>query len=542
MSIEHAGRARAALWLRVSTTDQTHASQESALRALAEARSVQVVKTYEVKKSAWKGKHADLLDEAVRDARSGLFTHLFIWALDRLDRQGPLSTLQKIKEIEDAGAKVVSLQEPWLEQMPQIRDLMISLTAWVAEWESSRRSERVKARKDELAAQKIWPGGRPPYGYRNDAGQLRTVEAEAETVKLIYRLYTDHRMGVRKIQDELWKRGVSAPKGGRQFSRSHIHNVLHDPTYSGEHRNGVPAPVIIDTELRTRADRRLRDNRHLRPPQAKNHWPLHRMKCGVCGSRFGVDSGGGRVRTYYCRGRQRDSGLYARTGQLCPVPRQVADELEARLLDELRATINSPVHFIAALDTAIARLEGQEQELDRDLAPLIDELEEVEAELKEIERARIRARLFPEELDAMERDAAERQRSLESRIDALGPGRQHELEETRSLLAGARDWRRVAEYRAKTGSNMNAFSFDPDVAESDQLVDFRDRGGVFLDVKGESVQEALGDILDRLHAEAYALEDRVEIRGVIEFDVPFGPADDPVRDSRQVSTPSRGLG
>lgn len=67
------------------------------------------------------------------------------WALDRLSREGSLYTLQLVDRLAKAGVAVASYQEPWVEVSGDMRDLLLSITAWVARMESKRKSERVKA-------------------------------------------------------------------------------------------------------------------------------------------------------------------------------------------------------------------------------------------------------------------------------------------------------------------------------------------------------------------------------------------------------------
>ncbi len=383
---------RAALWLCVSTGEQSLDPQESALRALAEEQGHCVVTVYGIKRSAWSGSQDDEFVQLLKDGKDGHFTHVLVWSLDRLDRQGVLSTLKKLEQLDDAGINLVSYQERWLDQLSSVRGLLISVIAWVAQWESERRSERVKARKDDLSGRGLWPGGKPPYGYTNEEGVLVKVDEEARNVELIYSMYADQAMGQRRIEDELWRRGFKGRKG-RRFHKNSIHRILNDPTYLGEHPNGVKAPIIVDKEMKSGVEARMRENRHLRPAKSKTVWPLQGMKCGVCGSRISVDSGGSRRRTYYCRGRQKDSGYHMRTGKTCTAPRLSANDIEDRLLSELTTAMRSPETFITTLDAAISRLEAQEQELATDIGPLIEEIEELNRQLIEIDRARTKGRI-----------------------------------------------------------------------------------------------------------------------------------------------------
>ena len=82
----------AALYLRVSTRDQTTENQELALQQWAERLDLDVVKVYADTASGARGDRAALAD-LFADAQRGRFSVLLLWSLDRLTREGPVRTL-----------------------------------------------------------------------------------------------------------------------------------------------------------------------------------------------------------------------------------------------------------------------------------------------------------------------------------------------------------------------------------------------------------------------------------------------------------------
>ena len=81
-----------------------------------------------------------------KDARTGRFDVLLVRALDRLSRQGVAATLGIVERLGREGVAVWSLQESWTEAgSPALRELLMSIAAWVAREESERRSERTRA-------------------------------------------------------------------------------------------------------------------------------------------------------------------------------------------------------------------------------------------------------------------------------------------------------------------------------------------------------------------------------------------------------------
>jgi DNA invertase Pin-like site-specific DNA recombinase len=136
---------KAAIWTRVSTEDQHFSNQLSSLNAYAEYRGLEVVQTYNVQESAWKGAHRVSLSQVYAQARAGMFQVLLVWALDRLSREGVQATLEIVDRLARYGVQVWSVQEQWTEADGASRELLLSITAWVARQESERRSERTKA-------------------------------------------------------------------------------------------------------------------------------------------------------------------------------------------------------------------------------------------------------------------------------------------------------------------------------------------------------------------------------------------------------------
>lgn len=136
---------KAAIWLRVSTGEQHAENQLPDLQVWGERRGLQIMMTYQVQESAFRGAHQKALSQVYADARAGRFQVLLTWSLDRLSREGPQATLEIVNRLGKAGCQVWSLQEPWTEAAGELRDLLLAIAGWVARQESVRRSERTKA-------------------------------------------------------------------------------------------------------------------------------------------------------------------------------------------------------------------------------------------------------------------------------------------------------------------------------------------------------------------------------------------------------------
>ena len=72
-------------------------------------------------------------------------TRVLLPALDRLTREGIGIIMQLFNTFRTYGVQVISHQEPWLEQAGPMADLLTAIAGWAAQFESARRSERIKA-------------------------------------------------------------------------------------------------------------------------------------------------------------------------------------------------------------------------------------------------------------------------------------------------------------------------------------------------------------------------------------------------------------
>lgn len=144
------GMAKAAVWIRVSTSHQDTANQLPAIEQFCQHRGYEIVRTFVVSDSAWQGgkpggDYRAALKEAMAAAHRGEFGVVVCWALDRLTREGAEGLLRLLREFDERGCTVMSVQEDWLSGSPTIRDVMVAFAGWTARQESDRRSERIKA-------------------------------------------------------------------------------------------------------------------------------------------------------------------------------------------------------------------------------------------------------------------------------------------------------------------------------------------------------------------------------------------------------------
>jgi len=136
---------KCALYLRVSSNDQTSDNQLPALENFAKSRGWQIVSIYQESESAWKSGHQRELSRLIADLPRRKVDICLVWALDRLTREGIAKIFELVNRLRLHSVRLISYQEPWTEQTGPMADLLYAITAWVAEFESRRRSERTLA-------------------------------------------------------------------------------------------------------------------------------------------------------------------------------------------------------------------------------------------------------------------------------------------------------------------------------------------------------------------------------------------------------------
>lgn len=172
-------RKRAAIYLRVSTDDQSTENQRPDVDRLITMRGLEVVATYEEHGSAMK--HRPAFARMITDAHRGAFDVLVVWALDRFGRSMS-GNIRDVLELDRRGVLVVSVREPWLDTSGPVRDLLLAIFSWVAEQERNRLVERTKAGLERARRQGKVLGRRP---VRINMRAVERLRSEGKSLRAI---------------------------------------------------------------------------------------------------------------------------------------------------------------------------------------------------------------------------------------------------------------------------------------------------------------------------------------------------------------------
>ena len=288
---------------------------------------------------------------------------------------GDLETVARsVVRLEATGAKVVCGDE----ELPNPLQSACQLLGMGAV--SQSRSARIR----ESMLERALEGrslGRASYGYRgSEDGTFEVVPHEAEVVRLIFRLYTEEGMGLRRIVQRLNGGGMPTRRGGN-WSLVGVRDVLRNPAYTGTYsRFGMRLPRNHEAIVPQEVFRKARDTAMARRPR----WRRTRSEsflltglayCASCGSRM---IGATRRQTWRRQDGQRAAAVYryyqcqARQNQgRCGYHTWRSPDLESRVV---KAESN--------LVRVIRRAASGEMSADR-LAPYLDELDRLRREASE---------------------------------------------------------------------------------------------------------------------------------------------------------------
>lgn len=139
---------KAVAYLRVSTSDQITENQLPAIKAWCQSHNVDLVEIFQESDTAWKAGHQQELKRLLDDlrVRQVKYDYVIVWALDRLTREGIATLISLFHTFGMYGVKIISIQEEYATSVPnEFQDLFLAFIGLMANLESKRRSERVKA-------------------------------------------------------------------------------------------------------------------------------------------------------------------------------------------------------------------------------------------------------------------------------------------------------------------------------------------------------------------------------------------------------------
>ena len=257
--------------------------------------------------SAVNTKKRDGFNEMVADALAGKFDLLLTKSVSRFARN-TVDSLQTVRALKEKGVEIYFEKEN-IYTLDAKGELLITIMSSLAQEESRSLSENVAwGHRKRMADGKVTLPYKRFLGYEKGEDDLpKIVESEAETVRLIYRLFLEGRTYT-AIAAHLTEMSIPTPGGKEVWSQATIRSILKNEKYKGDallqkkfiedfltkkqrvNKGELPQyyvenshPAIIQPETFDLVQvemKRRRERKH--PPRSSRTFSL-RIICGKCG-------------------------------------------------------------------------------------------------------------------------------------------------------------------------------------------------------------------------------------------------------------------
>ena len=357
------------------------------------------------------------LRQAVRDSRVDV---LLCFDPDRLSRN-LADLLVLADECERAAVRLEFITQE-VDASPEGR-LFFAIRGAVAEFEKAKIRERMMRGKREKARQgKVVQPNKLPTWLRSEGdGSSVTLDPYwAEVTRLVWHLFVDEGLTLRKVAARLTLLGYPTPAGGSQWQATVIQRWLKNPAAKGEFYqfryksvkpkmrrkpvsatarrrpetslverpreewSGLAVPALVDPATWEAAQFRLQRNQALARRNAQRFYLLSSLlTCGTCGRRMAGTYHKARGRRYYRCGQHGSPGRVDGSGA-CRSGAVYADTLEETVWERIASLLRDPAMLQEEL---VRRRESG--------SPTRDSLE------GELRQARDRLTALPAEMDRL---------------------------------------------------------------------------------------------------------------------------------------------
>lgn len=306
------------------------------------------------------------LKRLLADIEDGLVDVVVVYKIDRLSRS--LMDFSKLVEVFDRnGVTFVSVTQSFNTTTSMGR-LTLNILLSFAQFEREVTAERIRDKVRASRMKGMWMGGCPPLGYEVKDRKLVENPADSAHVRWVFARFIEIGSGTLMAR-ELAERGVTTSRGHR-IDKKFIYRMLNNRVYIGVAvHKGTSYPgehaAIIEREVWDKVHAILTESPRKRAARTRADTPalLRGLVYGPDGAAFSPTHTrkGGRLYRYYVSQTVLKYGAGS-----CPVGRVPAGEIEAAVIDQLRAVFRQP-EIVAgtwkaarARDSDIAEVDAQE--------------------------------------------------------------------------------------------------------------------------------------------------------------------------------------
>lgn len=332
----------------------------------------------------------------LNDVKMGKIKTVYVYRLDRLARSVKhILDTHELLQLHDV--RLISMTEAFDTGTPTGKFFM-TLLASIAALERDTILERTQMGKDRNARAGKWVSGASPFGYRiGEEGKLIIHESESETVKLIFKLYSEG-MTMFELAKYLNAKGVETPATSKKtkgvstgkWHAGHVSIVLKTEAYTGVYNYlqrskqnkeiiEVSVPELVDIEVFNKTQKRILSNSdNARGKRGRLYLLRGVIFCGHCGRAMIGNSGGTNKAYYRCTGAT-DQGQ----GKRCIAKQMKATVIEEAVWDDILEIVKHPEQFKEYVERSIAKSR-------KNIEPTTNELAELEHSIIQKQKSRER--------------------------------------------------------------------------------------------------------------------------------------------------------
>lgn len=313
----------AAIYIRVSTEDQTEYSPDAQKRALfhyAQSNDIIIKSEHIYIDEGISGRTAQKRPSFMRmiGESKGIpkpFDLILVHKFDRFARSREDSVVYKSLLKKEYGIRVISITESIEDDKFSV--ILEAMLEAMAEYYSLNLSEEVLKGMTEKARQGGYQSA-PPLGYKMIHSVPVIVPQEAFIIKKIFHLFLEDHQNPTNISRQLNEEGFKTKRGGTFQSRS-ITYILTNPFYTGKIRwnqhkdliltNGIHEPIISPQDFQTVQSLLTKTSATTKTHSISNqkHWLCGILKCSICGRTLTYQhpkprKGGGSTPYFQCYG------------------------------------------------------------------------------------------------------------------------------------------------------------------------------------------------------------------------------------------------
>ncbi|RLP22759.1 recombinase family protein [Mesorhizobium sp. YM1C-6-2] len=282
------------------------------------------------------------LKRLLADIDDGLVDVVVVYKIDRLSRS--LMDFARLVDVFDRnGVTFVSVTQSFNTTTSMGR-LTLNILLSFAQFEREVTAERIRDKFRASRMKGMWMGGVPPLGYRVENRKLVVDEEAAAHVRWVFDRFLEVGSGT-VLAREASNRGMQT-RQGKPIDKKYLYRTLNNRAYIGEAvHKGASYPgeheAIIDRDTWDRVHAILQESPRKRAAHTRADTPalLKGLLYGPDGAAFSPTHTrkGGRLYRYYVSQTVLKHGA-----GLCSVGRVPAGEIEAAVIDQLRAVFRQP--------------------------------------------------------------------------------------------------------------------------------------------------------------------------------------------------------